>query len=120
MTEPSRSPRSTVTGDEARVEEARRRVARLPEVVAVAGSDVRCESWQLLGYDGHLQDNRGSDMSGENATEVPMSLLYRIDSITSLVYHRERGGLSDESAAELLAVSTAVRKITDAAEGKPR
>lgn len=52
--------------------------------------------------------------------EVPLSLLYRIDSITSLVYWRERAGLTDESAHELLTVSLAVRAITDRAEGKRR
>lgn len=53
------------------------------------------------------------------SVEVPLSLLYRIDSIMSLVYYRERrGDISDESAAELLAVSNAVRAITNRAEGK--
>lgn len=59
------------------------------------------------------------DTPAAATVEVPLDLLYRIDSVTSLVYYRERrGGLSDESADELLAVSTAVRAITNRAEGK--
>lgn len=49
----------------------------------------------------------------EPTVNVPLSLLYEVDSITSLVAHRERRGLTEKSISELKRVSAKVRTLTD-------
>lgn len=51
---------------------------------------------------------------------VPLELLYRMDSIASLLVHRKRNALSDEDARDLDAISRQVRQITNEVERAAR